>query len=200
MDHLDAYLGCKQCSRKFKSVQEFREHEHNTPSNRKGQNEFNAAINWVKKFLNQFDRETEEDDFIVGNCLGFQFCPVCSILNNFSHFKSNKVFGESNQSEDVSSDNTKFDIVSHIHHHLQYFPFECFDCMYASDSKIKFCLDEKARQHLINSHGADESTTSVNELRDFFGNEKGKIRRLDELVNSSLNVNMAVMKYWDSND
>ena len=184
--HLGLYLECRECSKKFSSLQLFRKHnpQHIDRSKMKNLEEFMAAKKWVDNYVDNYIERHKE--LLKSFIFTFRmYCPVCFRIRNTldeSKHKANKVDiyfrkGKVKFTEEF--------VRNHLYEHFQYFPYECIDCQ-LEDKKTEFCLNEQARQHLLDVHNINNAfELNINQVEAYF-NRRRPIKRLEVCIETCL--------------
>ncbi len=192
LSHCGVYIECKECHLKFSSLQSFRGHDSNhlDRNNMLYLEQFMDAKKWCDNYVKYIEKR---DDIVkqVKNVSQI-FCPVCHQMSRLFNING---FSDKPQNSEQLLLNEEL-IIDHLHQHLQYFPFECIDCSFV-DKKTAFCLNQKARQHLLEVHNIKNANQlKVNELKTYFNKIKG-ITKLDNVIDNSLNLSLKMKSFHE---
>ncbi|CAG2111071.1 unnamed protein product [Medioppia subpectinata] len=185
--HCFVYLECAKCHLKLKNITDFRSHNalHKDQQNLLKLNEFKGVRKWIERFLRY--QSDDRKSLIDMSCdVNRVYCPVCLFVSAVFDIQSTKQLANCETIE------------SHIHNHLQYFPYECIDCNY-EDIKTEFCLDAKAKRHLMDKHGVQSvDDISAKELGTYF-NSVSIIPKLDEMIAQTVEITNRINDFWTVN-
>lgn len=184
--HLGLLLECRECHQRFPDIHSFRKHnsEHMAGTKMINLDEFLVAKKWVDHYIDNCVGQPKE----LSKSLMFTFqmyCPICfriRAMYELNDLRTEKI--------DVYLKKCKIKFTeefvrNHLYEHFQYFPYECIDCE-LEDKKTEFCLNDKARQHLLEVHGIENAfKMNLKELKSFY-NRRKPIKRLEICIEKCL--------------
>ena len=146
-----------------------------------------TARKWIEKFLDYLKNDRQTVLAMTYNVNNI-YCVVCFMVSKVYNFESKTVLPKS------------VTIESHIHNHLNYFPFECIDCNY-EDIKTEFYLDSKAKKHLYEKHGIKNAEAMTQrELSSYFVNQSSSIIKINEMIQQSVEITQQINNFFSMNE